>query len=135
MAKILTAKKKKQIENTLIEVLWEQNDLKTREAIKQRFLEIMGFPFRDMSNDHMIDAGFAEFQGYDPGTGRMVDITIGPGTSEEGPKYMEWKSDLLKSLEETRRLKLEAVKAGEFERACSYRDREKDILDMIASEK
>lgn len=134
MAKILTVTKKKKIEHALIEVLWEQNDPQTRESVRKKFSEILGFPFKDVSNAPMIDGGFAEFSGYDPKSKRVVDITIGPGTSEEGPKYLECKSNLLKSLEETRRLKMEAVKAQEFEKACSYRAQEKDLLDMIAAD-
>jgi len=135
MAKILTAAKRKKIEHALIEVLWEQNDLRTRDAVCQRFSEILGFPFRDVSNPRMIDAGFAQFTGFDPGNRKVVDITIGPGTSDVGPKYMEWKSDLLEKLGEVQKLKLEAVKDGNFQLACSYRDQEKDLLEIINSEK
>jgi hypothetical protein len=134
MAKILTIAKKKKIENTLLEVLWEQNDPITRDKVKNSFSKILGFEVKDVSNPEMIDRGFAEFSGYDPKTKRVVDITIGPGTSEEGPKYIECKTNLLESLEEVRKLKLEAVKEQNFERACSYREREKEILDMISAE-
>jgi hypothetical protein len=133
MAKILTVVKKKKIEHALIEVLWEQNDPQTRDAISKRFSEILNFEVKDVSNPEMIDRGFAQFQGYDPKTKRVVDITIGPGTSDEGPKYQEGKKDLFESLQEIRRLKMEAVKAQDFERACAYRTQEKDILDMLES--
>lgn len=132
MAKILTVAKKKKIENTLLEVLWEQNDQKTRDSIKERFSKILGFEVKDVSNIEMIDRGFAQFQGYDSKTKRVVDITLGP--SDDGPKYIECKTNLLESLEKVRKLKLEAVKEQKFERACSYREREKEILDMISAE-
>jgi hypothetical protein len=134
MAKILTVAKKKKIEHVLLEVLWEQNDPITRDKVTNKFTEILGFQVKDVSNPEMIDGGFAQFEGYDPKNKRVVDITIGPGTSEEGPKYQECRTKLLESLEEIRKFKLEAVKSQNFEKACYYRTREKDILDMIEAD-
>ena len=46
------------------------------------------------------------------------------------------RSSLLKSkLEDTKKEKMTAVKNQNFEKAASFRDREKDLLDMIEQEK
>lgn len=89
--KILTVAKRKKVENAILEILWEQNDAKTRDAVRTKITEVLGFPISDVSNPEMIDRGFAQFSGYDPKNKRVVDITIGPGVQEEGPKYIEAK--------------------------------------------
>ena len=120
MAKILTIAKKKKIENVLLKVLWEQNDPITRGRVKSKFTEILGFDIQDISSNERIDRGFAEFRGYDPKTKRVVDIIIGPNSlinsfTEISYQEDKWLPDILA---EIRRLKMEAVKTQNFDKAC-----------------
>ena len=44
------------------------------------------------------------------------------------------RADLLKSLEEIRKQKIEAVKEQNWQKACDLRSKEVDILDMIKTQ-